>query len=162
MAVYEINYSTVTLKLVPRVSVLLAAFEGMRWIQQQVEFIMNQRDVDVVIYISVDSCKDGTFEYVKNLAESWKNIIILPYGQRFGGAAKNFLRLMHDIDFSVFDYIALADQGDIWLPDKLLLAHEMLLKTGADAYSSNVMAFWQDGRQHLINKSQKQAISDAD
>ena len=62
MSVYEVNYSTVTPNIIPRVGVLLAAFEGMRWIQQQVSSIMNQRGVDVVTYISVDFCKDGTFE----------------------------------------------------------------------------------------------------
>lgn len=142
--------------IVPRVGVLLAAFEGMHWIQQQVDSIMNQCDVDIVIYISVDFCEDGTFDYVKGLAESWKNIVVLPYGQRFGGAARNFFRLLRDVDFLQFDYVCFADQDDIWLPEKLVVAYRKLLATGADGYSSNVLAFWSSGRKVLIKKSQPQ------
>ena len=83
-------------------------------------------------------------------------IVVLPHGEYFGGAAKNFFRLLRDTDFSEFDYISFADQDDIWLPHKLARAHEVLSKTGADAYSSNVTAFWPDGRTALIEKSQPQ------
>lgn len=157
MSDQEINCSTVNLKIVPRVCVMLAAFQGMQWIQQQVDSIINQRNVDVTIYISVDLCEDDTFAYVKSLAEYSKNIIVLPYGQRFGGAARNFLRLMRDIDFTEFDYVALADQDDIWFEEKMVRACQKLLESGASAYSSNVIAFWEDGREQLIKKSQPQS-----
>lgn len=157
MGVHETNYSTVMLNVRPSVGVLLAAFEGMRWIQEQIDSILNQRDVDVVIYISVDLSGDGTFEYVKGLSESCLNIVVLPYGQRFGGAAKNFLRLIRDIDFTLHDYIALADQDDIWFDDKLIRAHRKMIENSASAYSSNVIAFWDDGREQLIEKSQPQS-----
>jgi rhamnosyltransferase len=49
-----------------------------------------------------------------------------------------------------------ADQDDIWFSNKLLHAHEVIVSTGADAYSSNVIAFWPDGHQSLIEKSQAQ------
>ena len=81
---------------------------------------------------------------------------MLPHGRHFGGAAQNFFRLLHDVNLSEFDYVSFSDQDDIWLPNKLLRAHQMLSITNADAYSSNVLAFWPNGREILIEKSQPQ------
>lgn len=83
-------------------------------------------------------------------------MIVLSYGERFGGAASNFYRLIRDVSFSDFDYVALADQDDIWLKDKLSSACNCLNENDLHAYSSNVMAFWDDGRKLLINKAQTQ------
>lgn len=85
-------------------------------------------------------------------------IKLLQYGERFGGAASNFYRLIKDVDFSAFDYIAFADQDDIWLEDKLTRACSFL--TEYDVYSSNVTAFWPDGRKFLIDKAQDQVKYD--
>jgi rhamnosyltransferase len=79
----------------------------------------------------------------------------LPSGERFGSAARNFYRLLRDVDVSSFDYVAFADQDDIWLPDKLLRATQVLAK-GYMGYSSNVLAFWPDGKECLIKKAQPQ------
>jgi rhamnosyltransferase len=83
-------------------------------------------------------------------------VVGLPYGMRFGGAAKNFFRLIKDVDVSRFDYISLSDQDDIWLSEKLSSAIGIMKKNGSDAYSGNVIAFWPDGRQRLIDKAQPQ------
>lgn len=140
----------------PNVSVLLAAFNGAKWIDEQIKSILEQHGVYVNIFISVDPSTDDTMILCQNLAARHSCISVLPFNEHFGGAARNFFKIFSEVNFSDFDYICLADQDDIWLPDKLLRAHEMLLKTGADAYSSNVIAFWPDGRQHLIEKSHKQ------
>ena len=141
---------------VPRVAILLAAYNGSRWIEEQLHSICQQENVQLNIFVSVDLSKDNTLTWFHALAAKDLRITVLPSTTRFGGAAKNFFRLIRDVDFSEYDYVSLADQDDIWLPDKLFHAHKMLLKMGAHAYSSNVVAFWQDGRKRLINKSQKQ------
>ena len=48
------------------------------------------------------------------------------------------------------DDIALADQDDIWKEDKLEKAIQKL-EQGFDGYSSNVQAFWEDGRKKTID-----------
>ena len=139
----------------PNIAVLLAAYNGMQWIKEQLILITNQKDVAVAVFISVDLSDDGTYEWAQSVAEKHKNIFLLPYGERFGGAGANFFRLIKEVDFSGYDAVAFADQDDIWEPNKLAVAYSKLEK-GYDAYSSNVMAFWQDGAEALINKSQKQ------
>jgi rhamnosyltransferase len=140
----------------PKVAVCLAAYNGMQWLDQQIETIKKQKGVDVTLYISVDLSSDGTDEYVHSIAETTDRVIFLPYGERFGGAARNFFRLISDIDFSSYQYVALADQDDIWHEKKLSQAITTLDIANADGYSSNVTAFWEDGRQTLINKAQPQ------
>jgi rhamnosyltransferase len=142
--------------MVAKVAVLLAAYNGRAWIGNQVNSILAQDSVDVTIFVSVDQSKDGTEQFVDQLSLDEPRLSILPHGKKFGGAGPNFYRLISEVDFSGFDYVAFADQDDIWLPNKLSRACDQLAESGADAYSSNVTAFWPDGRQVLVNKSQPQ------
>lgn len=134
----------------------MVVYNGIRWLPEQLETILDQQDVDVTVFVSVDKSTDGSEGWMQHRADHDVRIKVLPNGVRFGGAAPNFFRILHEVDFSEFDYVCFADQDDVWMPDKLCRAHEMLLKTGAAAYSSNVIAFWPDGRKMLIKKSQKQ------
>lgn len=143
-------------KQLPKIAVLLAAYNGMQWIEEQIDTIFNQQDVDITIYISVDLSTDGTYEWAEQLAEIHTNVVLLPYGERFGGAGPNFFRLVKDVDFSGFDAISFADQDDIWNLDKLSKAYQLISAGKCDVYSSNVTAFWADGREVLIEKSQPQ------
>jgi len=140
----------------PRVAVLLAAYNGMQWLQEQLDSILDQAGVDVTVYVSVDKSSDGTFEWFCELAQVNTRVVPLAYGEVFGGAAKNFFRLLRDVDLKPFDYIAFADQDDIWLPNKLDNAHRHIVAQGCEGYSSSVTAFWPDGRRVFVNKSQTQ------
>lgn len=140
----------------PRIAVLMAAYNGIRWVSDQVDSILNQADVDVHLYVSVDLSTDGTFQWFEELSRSVTAVSVLPYGEVFGGAAKNFYRLVKDVDFKNYDYVALADQDDIWLENKLIDAVNLLARYNCSAYSSNVMAFWGDGGESIIEKSQPQ------
>jgi rhamnosyltransferase len=144
------------MNLPPKTAVLLAAYNGMAWIEEQIDSINSQTKVDVDLFISVDLSTDGTYEWCQKLANERANVNLLPYGDHFGGAAKNFLRLIRDVDFSAYDYISLADQDDIWLPNKLIHAANMLKNNNIDAYSSDVIAFWSDGQEKLVKKSYPQ------
>lgn len=135
------------------IAVLLAVYNGLEFIAEQVESILSQKGVSTHIFISVDLSSDDSYQWCNNFSHNRSHVTLLPYGQKFGGAAANFYHLIKEVDFSGFDCIALSDQDDLWLDDKLLTASTKLQQEYFDAYSSNVMAFWQDGRQHLINKA---------
>lgn len=139
-----------------RVLVLLAAYNGEKWICEQINSILKQKDVQVDILCSIDSSNDSTLELVRG----YPNVKILPYGVTFGSAGLNFYRLFKDGDFHNYDYIALSDQDDIWLEDKLVAAIGEMRMRSAPAFSSNVTAFWEDGRQKEIIKSSPQTVYD--
>ncbi|HFL4970027.1 TPA: glycosyltransferase, partial [Escherichia coli] len=143
------------MNLVKRVAVLLAAYNGVKWIEEQIQSILNQKSIDVTIFISVDKSTDGTEALVKKISHKYSNVKYLPFGFKFGGAAKNFYRLIKEVDFELFDFVSLSDQDDIWYPNKLITAVNKI-NTGYDFYSSNVVAFWKNGKRIIINKAQKQ------
>ena len=136
-----------------RIAVLLTVYNGIEFIEDQLQSILQQQGVNLHIFISVDLSTDNSYQWCCDFATQHPQITVLPYGQKFGGAAANFYRLIKEVDFSDFDFIALSDHDDKWLDDKLLTACKKLSEENYDAYSGNVMAFWDDGRQHLTNKA---------
>lgn len=140
----------------PRVLVLLAAFNGTAFLPAQMASILNQQAVAVQVLLSIDRSTDGTEAWAAQLAQQDARVSVLPTGAVFGSAAPNFFRLLREADLAGFEYVALADQDDLWHPDKLAHACQQLRQTGAAGYSSNVTAFWPDGRERLIDKAQPQ------
>ncbi|MBT3811761.1 MAG: glycosyltransferase [Gammaproteobacteria bacterium] len=138
------------------VAILLATFNGIKWLPEQLNSIFKQRDIAITLFISDDSSFDGTWEWLNDQFNSDSRVRILPRTKRMGSAGYNFFRLIREVDFTQFDYIALADQDDKWQQNKLLRACNVITGLGADAYSGNIIAFWLNGRKKLINKSQSQ------
>jgi rhamnosyltransferase len=139
-----------------KILVLLAAYNGTAWIEEQLTSIQAQIGVTVHILISVDASTDGTEAWCYDYARNHLNVTLLPPSEPCGGAARNFFHLLRDADFNGFDLIALSDQDDRWYRDKLARAAAYLAENSAKAYSSNVVAFWPNGKIRLINKSQPQ------
>lgn len=144
----------------PKCTVLLATHNGESWLPEQLHSIYHQADIDVRVVANDDQSTDGTPIILKQWAESCGLEQLLADGQRQGSANKNFLRLICDVDIGLADYVALADQDDIWYTDKLARAISCLKASGAEAYSSNFEAFWPDGRICVIKKSQPQKAWD--
>lgn len=140
----------------PRCAILMAVYNGMQFIEEQITSIFAQKEVELTIFVSIDPSNDNSEEWLQALSRQEKKLKILPAAGRFGGAAKNFFRLIKDTDFSEFDYVAFADQDDYWYAEKLVNAIFILKSINYDAYSSNVIAFWPNGKQILINKAQPQ------
>ncbi|MCL1057888.1 glycosyltransferase [Shewanella gelidimarina] len=145
----------------PSIAVLLAAYNGEKYIREQLDSILNQRGVDLSIIISVDKCNDSTLSIVNGYASKYPSIIfILPYGKKYGSAGNNFTRLLCEVNLKPYQYISFADQDDIWLPNKLSRAVSEMKRNSADAYSSNVTAFWVTGKKKLLKKSYAQVDFD--
>ncbi|MEX5683697.1 glycosyltransferase [Pseudomonas silesiensis] len=140
----------------PKVAVLLAAYNGMQWIEEQLASILCQSAVDITLHISIDPSTDGTEAWCAAYAALHPGVTVLPAAGRFGGASRNFFRLIRDVDFDSYDFIAFADQDDVWHTDKLQRATHAIQVHQVDAYSSNVTAFWPDGTVHVLDKAQPQ------
>lgn len=144
----------------PRTLVLLATYNGARWLDEQLQSILSQRGVQPHILVSDDHSSDDTLAIVARYAQAHPVELLPTTAERFGNANRNFIRLIADADASAFDFVAFCDQDDIWLPDKLLTAATRLGQTRADVYSSDVVAFWPDGREKHLVKSQRQRLYD--
>jgi rhamnosyltransferase len=138
----------------PKCAVLLATCNGEKYILEQINSILSQKGVDATIFVSDDMSTDSTLKILKSLKSN--KLIFLDNIGRMGSASQNFFRLIRDVDFSDYDYISFADQDDIWHKDKLSKAIKAILEKGLGGYSSNVIAFWENGDKQVIEKNDPQ------
>lgn len=134
----------------------MAVKNGLPYLPQQIDSILNQKQCKVSVFISDDLSTDGSGGLLQQYTLTKDNIRVLPTTLASGSAAKNFYRLILEIDISGFDYFAFSDQDDIWYPDKLMRHIQLAREHDADGVSSNVIAFWPDGRECLLQKAQTQ------
>jgi rhamnosyltransferase len=131
--------------------VLLAAHNGAKWIVQQIETILSQQGVDIRLMVSDDGSYDDTLAKVRQLAADPRVSIVAPPGPT-GSAAQNFIWLIRNTRADEFDFVALADQDDIWHEEKLARASAALNRHGAAGYSCSVTATWSTGRRKTLTQ----------
>jgi glycosyltransferase involved in cell wall biosynthesis len=95
-------------------SVVLASYQGERFIGEQLDSIIPQLSSDDEIIISDDASTDGTLSIVAQRSD--KRIRVLSNDVRIGYVG-NFQRA---ISQSVGDSIFFSDQDDVWLPNKIV------------------------------------------
>jgi rhamnosyltransferase len=140
----------------PRVKVLLASWNGSRWLGPQIDSILAQQGVTVSLTIQDDHSSDDTTALVKEeYVQRDRRVELLENPVASGSAGANFRRLFARADVAGFDYVALADQDDIWMHDKLARAIEVLAGSRAAGYSAAVEAFWPDGRKRRLGQSRE-------
>jgi rhamnosyltransferase len=128
----------------------------LRWLPEQLSSILGQHAVNVTVWVSDDASSDGTWDWLQQQSILEPRLKILPETGVFGSAAQNFYRLVRDAEWQGADYVAFADQDDIWQAEKLSRHSSLIEQRGLTAISSNVTAFWPDGGKVLIDKSHPQ------
>ena len=143
----------------PRVLILLATYNGSRWIREQMESILVQEGVDLTVAVRDDASTDGTrWELARYESDERVRIVVAPAPS--GSAARNFLALIRENPAGAFDFVAFADQDDLWNPDKLRRACSTLVAAGSAGYSSATIATWEDGRKRMVKLSATSTASD--
>ncbi|MCM1159753.1 MAG: glycosyltransferase [Roseburia sp.] len=95
------------------VCVLMSTYNGEKYLREQIDSILNQKDVNVHLVVRDDGSTDKTRDV---LVEYGKEISVML--QENVGCEKSFLELLHyQCDA---DYYAFADQDDYWHPKKLI------------------------------------------
>lgn len=142
----RMKVSIVNAAVPPSVGVLLATYNGAAYCEDQILSLLWQRDVDVHVYVRDDGSRDATGDIVARLAAQYPGAITIVdnRGVLTGSAAGNFFALLTQIDLTQHTYIAFADQDDVWMPDKLHQAVTAMTTSGADGYSSDLIAYRQD------------------
>jgi rhamnosyltransferase len=135
-----------------KVLVLMAVYNGEKWIKPQIDSILNQKKVDVTLMIRDDFSTDHTSKILKSY-ESYSNIKIILSKKNSGGAAKNFYQLILDSKPNFYDFIALSDQDDIFDTNKLYCGCDILFNSECSGYSSSVLSFWRDGKNKILKQS---------
>ncbi|MDO8035556.1 glycosyltransferase [Janthinobacterium sp. SUN128] len=137
----------------PRILVLLATYNGQDSLSEQLQSILDQKEVDVDVFAGDDCSSDGTHNLLHEISVRERRVKYIRWNKSSGSAGENFRRLFINANLSGYDFVALADQDDIWLSDKLNRAVDALHDSGADGYSAAVEAFWDDGRTRILRQS---------
>lgn len=103
----------------PLVSVALATYNGERFLRDQLDSIFSQTYGNFEVIASDDNSSDGTAVILAEYKK--KHRLKLIQNKTNAGFVKNFERALEHCSG---DYIALADQDDIWHPDKLAVLVE--------------------------------------
>ena len=106
----------------PLVSVVIAAYNGAKYIEEQVNSILQQSYVPIEIIIVDDCSKDNTVSIIQNFQKYNPNIKLVLNEVNLG-YIKNFEK---GLTLASGDFIAPCDQDDIWLPDKIKICVENL------------------------------------
>ena len=99
--------------------VFLGAYQGRRFLDAQIESILNQT-VPVDLWVSDDGSTDGTRERVLEYALSDSRVHLVDGPRR--GFVANFASVFARDATSDYAYLAFADQDDVWDLDKLARA----------------------------------------
>ena len=104
-----------------KVIVLLSSYNGADHIREQVDSILSQNYRDIELVVRDDGSTDETVDILSEYEAEGRLKLIRG---RNVGFIKSFLWLVMHSDEA--DYYAYADQDDIWLPDKISYAVDML------------------------------------
>lgn len=100
------------------IAVLLSTYNGEKYLREQIESILYQKDVQIHLFIRDDGSSDNTVIILKEYKEKYDNIVLLL--EENIGYQKSFFKLVFFA--GRYDFYAFADQDDVWKKEKLISA----------------------------------------
>ncbi len=110
-----------------KVDVLMATYNGEKYLKEQIDSILNQTYQNIHLIISDDCSTDRTRDILKEYEENEK--ITVFYQENNQGYVKNFEFLLNQVTSELYMF---ADQDDFWLPEKIEKSVEKLQKENLD------------------------------
>ena len=96
-----------------KIVVLLAAYNGGLYIEEQIKSILNQSIKPTKIIVSIDKSDDNTLLIVRSFQKKFKEIEILSFRKKFGSSTANFFNLILNSKLDNFDFVALSDRSTL-------------------------------------------------
>ena len=119
-----------------KVCVILSAYNGDKYIEEQIKSILDQSGVDLKLIIRNDGSTDKTGMIINKFSDN--NRVTIVHGENIG-YCMSFITALSLAPKS--DYYAFADQDDIWLEEKLKSAIynlENIESSGSKLYASSL------------------------
>ncbi|HVF39503.1 MAG TPA: glycosyltransferase family 2 protein [Gemmatimonadaceae bacterium] len=101
------------------VIVLLSAYNGARYIEQQIASIQQQSFRDWTLVIRDDGSTDGTADVVRRITAADPRVVLLPDSANNLGPWASFGALLMHAEERGADYVFVSDQDDVWVPQKM-------------------------------------------
>ncbi len=120
------------------VDVLLATYNGSRYLAQQLDSILAQTHTSWRILVSDDGSSDETLAILRRYeARLGERLVLVPNPDAGRGVVRNFENLMQaSLNDGLARWAVFADQDDVWLPEKMASQlREMARIEGGDAHA---------------------------
>lgn len=111
-----------------KVDILLATYNGEKYVAEQIESILNQSYKNIRLIISDDCSKDSTTEILEKFRKLDERVIVHIQKENLG-VVKNIEFLLNQVESPLY---MLADQDDYWLPEKVKMSVKTLQEKDAD------------------------------
>lgn len=106
--------------LKPTVHILLATYNGARFLAEQLDSLARQSHTQWTLTVSDDGSTDDTLAIVARFAQRVTQQVTVLQGPRQGSSTKNFFNLIQQVPAdNSDDLFAFCDQDDVWLDNKL-------------------------------------------
>lgn len=103
------------------ITILMAVYNGEKYLAEQIESIINQTYTDWKLIICDDCSADDSYRIAAEYSEKYPGKIVAEKNTSPSGSAQNnFMNMLENTDD---DYIMFSDQDDVWLPDKIRLTY---------------------------------------
>lgn len=99
-----------------KLAILMATYNGARYLQEQLDSLFSQTEKDWVLYVQDDGSKDATLSILEENQKEHGNLEVLTAENPGRGAKENFLNMLQRVEA---DYYMFCDQDDVWLPNKV-------------------------------------------
>lgn len=131
----------------PRVLVLMTTYNGQAFVHDQLKSIFNQRGVDVTLRVCDDCSTDNTFRILETWAAKHDNMQVIRNSEN-KGVVRNVMDLVYSAPADEYDFFAIADQDDVWHPNKLLEASRRIFSNTSrpELYYADVRNIDERGR----------------
>ena len=144
----------------PLVTILMATYNGDKFLAEQLESILSQQYKNWELVIRDDDSTDSTQNIISDYVNQDSRIKQITFGNLHGTACRNFSQLFDWAYQHKKQYILFADQDDIWLPDKIeQCVIEILAEEKLNGYNTPLAKYsnfkFIDDRGNLIDKQLK-------
>ena len=126
-----------------KIAILLAAYNGEKYIAEQIESLLYQTQTQWELFIHDDGSTDSTPSILQSYVQRCPARIHVLDGPPCGGAKNNFFYLMRSVRAP---YVMFCDQDDVWLPDKIALTMERMRELEAQQGSQAPLLVFTDLR----------------
>jgi rhamnosyltransferase len=103
------------------IAILMATYNGEKYIAEQIDSIVNQSFQDWTLYIRDDGSNDSTLKIVENYNDP--RIVVVADNRGNLGTKNSFLHLLSIVDSA---YYMFSDQDDVWKKNKIMLSYNKM------------------------------------
>lgn len=105
------------------IEILLATYNGEKYLEEQIESLENQTYENIRIIIRDDGSTDNTVNIIKKMMKKYNNIKFIVDNKKIGSPQNNFFEILK---YANAEYVMFCDQDDVWLENKVAISYNAI------------------------------------